>query len=140
MKLLWALLLIFAASAAFAIDTEPAFDDPEMQARYQELIDEVRCMICQNQTIKDSNTFLAADLRREIRRLMSEGNSDVEIADFLVARYGESVLYRPRMRGATLILWLAPLILIAIGGGIIARVVKKRAGLPLDDDADQVAG
>ena len=141
MRLLCALLMIvLAAPLANAIDTEAAFEDPEMQARYQELIDEVRCMICQNQTIKDSNTFLAADLRREIRRLMAEGNTDAEIADFLVARYGESVLYRPRMRGATLMLWLAPLILIVVGGGIIARIVRKRAALPLDDDAEQAAG
>ena len=139
MRIVCALLLMCSASLVFAIDTEVAFEDPEMQARYQELIDEVRCMICQNQTIKDSSTFLAADLRREIRRLMSEGNSDREIADFLVARYGESVLYRPRMRGATLVLWLAPLILIGVGGFAIARIIAKRASLPIDEDVDQVA-
>ena len=123
--------------AAQAIDTDKAFDDPAMQARYEALIDEVRCLVCQNQTIKDSNAFLATDLRREIRRLMSEGQSDEEIADFLVARYGEFVLYRPRMRGKTLALWLAPLALLVIGGLVVVRVIRGRADLPIEDEGDQ---
>ena len=130
------LLLAFSASA---IDTEEAFDDPAMQARYDALIDEVRCLVCQNQTIKDSNAFLAKDLRREIRRLMEEGQSDAEIADFLVARYGEFVLYRPRMSGNTLLLWLAPLILLGGGGFVVARVIRGRMALPIDDEPDKAA-
>ena len=133
-------LLLALALPAFAIDTGEAFEDPEMQARYEALIDEVRCLVCQNQTIKDSNAFLAADLRREIRRLMEEGNSDAEIAEFLVARYGEFVLYRPRMRGHTLLLWLAPGVLLAVGVIVVVRVVRKRAGLPVDDEPEQAAG
>ena len=130
------LLLAFSASA---IDTEEAFEDPAMQARYDALIDEVRCLVCQNQTIKDSNAFLAKDLRREIRRLMEEGESDAEIADFLVARYGEFVLYRPRMSGNTLLLWLAPLILLGGGGFVVARVIRGRMALPIDDEPDKAA-
>ena len=130
------LLLAFSASA---IDTEEAFEDPAMQARYDALIDEVRCLVCQNQTIKDSNAFLAKDLRREIRRLMEEGQSDAEIADFLVARYGEFVLYRPRMSGNTLLLWLAPLILLGGGGFVVARVIRGRMALPIDDEPDKAA-
>ena len=129
-------LLAFNASA---IDTEKAFDDPEMQARYDALIDEVRCLVCQNQTIKDSNAFLAKDLRREIRRLMDEGQTDREIADFLVARYGEFVLYRPRMSGNTLLLWLAPLVLLGGGGLVVARVIRGRMSLPIDDEPDKAA-
>ena len=140
MRPLLAILALCVATASVAIDTDAAFDDPEMQARYESLIDEVRCMVCQNQTIKDSNAFLAADLRREIRRLMGEGKTDTEIADFLVARYGESVLYRPRMGGARLILWLAPLILLGLGGFVVFRIVSKRGDLPLDDDAEQIPG
>lgn len=121
-----------------AIDTGIAFEDPAMQARYENLIDEVRCLKCQNQTIKDSNAFLASDLRREIRRLMVEGKTDEEIFDFLVTRYGEFALYRPRMSGKTLFLWLAPLVLV-LGGGLIAvRVVRRRMTMPIDD-ADDVA-
>lgn len=130
---------LLGTTLALAIDTEVAFDDPAMQARYENLIDEVRCVVCQNQTIKDSNAFLATDLRREIRRLMMEGKTDAEIADFLVARYGEFVLYRPRMSGNTLILWIAPLLLIGVGAIVVIRVVSGRGDLPLDDDADQAA-
>ncbi len=136
--LLIAFGLLLACSAS-AIDTEEAFDDPAMQARYDALIDEVRCLVCQNQTIKDSNAFLAKDLRREIRRLMDEGQSDAEIADFLVARYGEFVLYRPRMSGNTLLLWLAPLILLGGGGFVVARVIRGRMALPMDDEPDKAA-
>lgn len=137
MRRLAVLLLFMFAAPVQAIDTGPAFDDPELQARYEALIDEVRCLVCQNQTIKDSNAFLATDLRREIRRLMEEGNSDQEIADFLVARYGDFVLYRPRMGGMTLLLWIAPLVLIGVGGIVAARVVRGRMSLPIDEDPDQ---
>ena len=120
-------------SLAVAIDTGKAFDDPAMQARYEKLIAEVRCVTCQNQNIKDSNAFIAADLRREIRRLMAEGKNDEEIADFLVTRYGDFVLYRPRASGKTLILWIAPFLLLLIGGVAIIGVVRHRMALPLDE-------
>ncbi len=121
-------------SAALAIDTERAFDDPELQARYETIISEIRCLQCQNQSIKDSNVFLAADLRREIRRMLGEGKTDAQVYDFLVARYGEFALYRPRMRGKTLVLWLAPLLLLAGGAVIMLRVVRRRMTLPIDDE------
>ena len=127
-----ALLISLTASA---IDTGAAFEDPEMQARYENLISEVRCLVCQNQTIKDSNVFLAADLRREIRRMMTEGMTDAEIADFLVARYGDVVLYNLRKSGRTLILWITPAMLLGIGAFVIVRVVRDRMKMPIDDDA-----
>jgi cytochrome c-type biogenesis protein CcmH len=119
-----------------AIDTGQAFDDPELQARYEHIIDEVRCLKCQNQTIKDSNAFLAGDLRREIRRLLTEGKTDAEIFDFMVLRYGEFALYRPRASGKTLILWIAPFFLLIIGGVIMVRVLRDRMSLPIDDEQD----
>ncbi len=125
--------LLISLTAA-AIDTGAAFEDPEMQARYENLISEVRCLVCQNQTIKDSNVFLAADLRREIRRMMTEGMTDAEIADFLVARYGDFVLYNPRKSGRTLILWITPALLLGVGGFVIVRVVRDRMKMPIDDD------
>jgi len=112
------------------------FDDPVLQARYEKIISEVRCLKCQNQTIKDSNAFLAGDLRREIRRMLSEGQTDAEIFDFLVLRYGEFALYRPRASGKTLVLWIAPFILLLVGGIIIARVLRDRMQRPIDDDQD----
>ena len=132
-------LLIVVASllftiSVFAIDTGKAFDDPEMQARYERLIAETRCVTCQNQSIKDSNAFIAADLRREIKRLMSEGKSDDEIADFLVTRYGDFVLYRPRMAGKTLALWIAPFAFLLIAGFAFVRVLRHRMALSIDDE------
>ena len=133
MRILCLLLLITASTVSHAIDTGVAFDDPELQARYETLIEEVRCLKCQNQNLRDSNAFLASDLRREIRRLLEEGKTDAEIYDFLVTRYGEFALYRPRMSGKTLILWIAPLVLLLAGAFIVMRVIMARARLPVDD-------
>ena len=127
-------LLVLIAPGAYAIDTGAAFDDPDLQARYEKIIAEVRCLKCQNQTIKDSNAFLASDLRREIRRLLEEGKSDQQIYDFLVDRYGEFALYRPRASGKTLILWMAPLLLLIGGGLVLWRIISRRMSMPIDDD------
>ena len=132
-----ALLLSFAA---LAIDTGKAFDDPELQARYEKIIEEVRCLKCQNQALKDSNALLAEDLRREIRRMLSEGKTDAEIFDFLVTRYGEFALYRPRMSGKTLVLWIAPIVLLGAGALVVMSVVRGRMGMSIDDDAEEQAG
>ena len=135
MKILPGILtLLLLSSASLAIDTEEAFEDPEMQARYEKILDEVRCLKCQNQTIKDSNAFLAGDLRREIRRMISDGMSDEQIFDFLVDRYGEFALYRPRASGKTLILWLAPALLLIGGAFVLLQIVRRRMALPIDDD------
>jgi cytochrome c-type biogenesis protein CcmH len=131
---LFALLLAFV-STAMAIDTDKAFDDPELQARYEHIIEEVRCLKCQNQSIKDSNAFLAGDLRREIRRMLSEGKTDDEIYDFLVARYGEFALYRPRMSGKTLVLWIAPILLLLAGGFVLVNILRRRMAMPVEGDA-----
>ncbi len=128
------LLTLLVAVPAVAIDTGKAFDDPELQARYETIIEEVRCLKCQNQSIKDSNAFLAGDLKREIRRMLAEGKSDDEIYAFLVARYGEFALYRPRMEGKTLVLWLAPLALLLGGAVVLVLVLRRRMGMPIDDE------
>ncbi len=143
MKRGWlALLVVLAAGSAYAIDAGKAFDDPQMQTRYEKITSEVRCLVCQNQTIKDSNAFLADDLRREIRKMLTEGKTDAEIYDFLVVRYGDFVLYRPRMSGKTLVLWIAPFLLIIVGGLVAFNVVRGRMAMPIDDDSDtdQAAG
>ena len=129
-------VLVLVAPCALAIDAGRAFDDPELQARYEEIISEVRCLQCQNESLKDSNAFLATDLRREIRRLLGEGKSNAEIYDFLVQRYGEFALYRPRLSGKTLLLWFAPLLLLGAGAVVAVRVVRGRMAMPLDADAE----
>ncbi len=139
-KLLVILVSALMVYPVAAIDTGKAFDDPAMQARYERLIAEVRCVTCQNQNIRDSNAFIASDLRREIRRLMQEGKSDAEIVDFLVQRYGDFVLYRPRTSGKMLLVWIAPFVLLVLGGIGIARVVRHRMTLPIDDEPGDTGG
>jgi len=134
-KLVACAMLVLLASPALAIDVDKAFDDPELQARYEHIIEEVRCLKCQNQSIKDSNAFLAGDLRREIRRMLGEGKTDEEIYDFLVARYGEFALYRPRMSGKTLVLWIAPIALLLAGGFVLVNILRRRMAMPIDGDA-----
>ncbi len=131
-----AAIVLFAldVTSAFAIDTSKPFDDPALQARYEHIIAEVRCLKCQNQTIKDSNALLASDLRREIRRMLGKGMSDAEIYDFLVERYGEFALYRPRASGKTLFLWLAPGVFLLGGAFLLVRVLRRRMTLPIDED------
>lgn len=134
-RLLVVAAVMWLATQAFAIDSKLAFEDPELQARYEKIISEVRCLQCQNQSIKDSNVLLASDIRREIRRMIADGKSNADIADFLVVRYGEFALYRPRTSGKTLILWIAPFLLIFFGGIAMVRIVRHRMSLPIDDDA-----
>jgi cytochrome c-type biogenesis protein CcmH len=136
-RLLSMLTLVFFATSVIAIDSGQAFDDPDLQARYEKLIAEVRCVTCQNQNIKDSSAFIAADLRREIRRMMGEGLSNDQIADFLVTRYGDFALYRPRYTGKTLILWITPFLLVFFGGIVIARIVRHRMTLSIDEVSDE---
>ncbi len=132
--------VLLLTGTARAIDTGLEFDDPKLQARYEHIIDQVRCLKCQNTTIRDSNAFLAADLRREIRRMIEEGKTDDEIYDFLVERYGEFALYKPRARGKTLVLWLAPGILLLGGAVILVGVLRRRMALPIDGDDGEPEG
>ncbi len=132
MSRLLPLLALLLAGVAFAIDAE-RLDDPALQARYERIISEVRCLQCMNQSIKDSNAFLAADLRREIRRLLLEGKTDAQIYDFLATRYGEFALYRPRFSGKTLVLWIGPFVLLGAGGFVAFRIVRRRMSLPIED-------
>lgn len=114
------------AMQALAIDTGRAFEDPEQQARYELLIKDLRCLVCQNQSIADSNASLASDLRREVREMMIAGQSDEQIRDFMTARYGDFVLYRPPVSPRTWLLWSAPVLLLLGGLGIAAMVVMRR--------------
>jgi cytochrome c-type biogenesis protein CcmH len=128
--------MLFLASTAFAIDAEEPLEDPELQARYEEIIEEIRCLKCQNATIKDSPAFLATDLRREIRRMLLEGYSNEQIFDFMVDRYGDFALYNPRASGKTLVLWIVPAAFLLLGGLLLANIVRKRMAMPIDDDPD----
>jgi cytochrome c-type biogenesis protein CcmH len=133
-------LAILAAGHALAIDTERAFDDPALQARYESINHELRCLVCQNQTIADSNATLAGDLRREVREMIAAGKTDDEIRQFMIDRYGDFVLYRPRMTATNFLLWAAPVLLLAIGAFSVVRVVRRRAAEADIDPADPEAG
>ena len=119
------LLCLFSA-AAFAVDPMP-FRDAREEARFRALAAELRCVMCQNQSLADSNAPIAQDLRREVLELMQQGKSDDEIKAFLTERYTDFVLYRPPMRGSTLWLWIAPPVLLLIGAAVLFVVVRKRA-------------
>jgi cytochrome c-type biogenesis protein CcmH len=123
------LLAVLLASwgAALAIDAQDAFDDPVLQERYEKVNRELRCLVCQNQTIADSNATLAQDLRREVRDMIAAGRTDDEIRDFMIERYGDFVLYRPRMTAGNFLLWAAPILLLVAGAFVLVRVVKRRA-------------
>jgi cytochrome c-type biogenesis protein CcmH len=128
-----AVLLVAAAAAA-----QPA-DDPAFETRLKRLEVELRCLVCQNQTLADSNAPLAEDLRREVRELAVSGKSDDEIRAYLVARYGDFVLYQPPVKASTWLLWFGPFLLLAGGVAVwfvvVRRRRRRRAGDEDDDDA-----
>lgn len=127
-------------STAWGFDSDIAFDDPAQQARYERLNRELRCLQCQNQTIADSTAPLAADLRREVREMMKAGRTDAEIRQFMLERYGDFVLYRPRMNAANFLLWAAPALLLLIGALAAVRFIRRRTAEVDVDDAGSGAG
>ncbi|MCX7628100.1 MAG: cytochrome c-type biogenesis protein CcmH [Methylophilaceae bacterium] len=112
----------------------PLGDDPEVEARLKALSSELRCLVCQNQTLADSSAALAEDLRQEIRALIAQGLSDQEIIDYLVARYGDFVRYRPPLKATTLLLWIGPGLLLAAGVGGLWWVLRRRNARLSDDE------
>ena len=127
-----ALLIALATSGiAFGEDAPPEFSDPVLAARFESLTRELRCLVCQNQSIADSHATLAADLRREVHEQLERGASDAEIIAFMTARYGDYVLYRPPFSAATLLLWAGPFLLLGVAIGVWWRVVRQRA-VPVD--------
>lgn len=106
------------------------FSNPEHEQRYRTLVDELRCLVCQNQNIAESNADLASDLRREVHRMVEEGKNVEEIAGFMVARFGHFVLYRPPLRGGTILLWAGPFALAAIGLTVLAIHLRRRRRTP----------
>lgn len=135
--LLLSLCLPLAALAQPMGDPAPLqYRDRAEEARFHALSAELRCVQCQNQSLADSNAEIARDLRNEVLVLMRQGKTDAEIRDFMVARYGEFVLYKPRLGGGTLLLWFGPLALVLIGAGLVFMLVRrggKRAAIPVDD-------
>ncbi|WP_372738528.1 cytochrome c-type biogenesis protein CcmH [Neptunomonas sp.] len=118
-------MLFLSLAANATIDTYEFTDDANRE-RFQQLTNELRCPKCQNQNLAGSNSPIASDLRREIHRMLEEGKNNTEITDYMVARYGEFVLYRPRMSASTWILWYGPFVLVAVGFAVIWLITRKR--------------
>jgi cytochrome c-type biogenesis protein CcmH len=125
-KLLAVLLVALAPFVAEPNEAKPAESDPVAATRAVQLANELRCLVCQNQSIAESNAELAVDLRRQIREQIAAGRSDGEIVDFMVTRYGDFVLYRPPFKAATLLLWLGPALLVLAGFWTLARALRAR--------------
>ena len=133
MRRLLILVFVFAgffastAGTASEINEAALAADPVAEKRLQALSAELRCLVCQNQTIADSNAELAQDLRREVRAMIKDGKSDQQIIDFMVTRYGDFVLYRPPVKGITLLLWGGPVVLLVLGLIVLVRYQRRRA-------------
>jgi cytochrome c-type biogenesis protein CcmH len=125
-KLVALLVVALAPFVAAADQAQPTESDPVAAARAVQLANELRCLVCQNQSIAESNAELAVDLRRQIRDQIAAGRSDDEIVDFMVTRYGDFVLYRPPFKAATLLLWVGPLLLVLAGFWTLARALRAR--------------
>jgi len=123
---LLALLLLAASPWVSAKGATPAAQDPALEQRVMALSNELRCLVCQNQTIADSNAPLAEDLRNQVREKMQQGANDSEIIDFMVERYGDFVLYRPPFKATTFLLWFGPLLLLAAGSIVLLRRLLRR--------------
>jgi len=119
-------------------DATPVAADPVLEKRVMDLAAEIRCLVCQNQSLADSNAELATDLRNQIREQMKKGASERDVVAFLVARYGDFVLYRPPLKASTLILWLGPFALLLLGIVILVRRIRRQpAAAPALSDAER---
>lgn len=138
---LWLMLVPLTVSAE---EARPSAENPAVEARLKKLAVELRCLVCQNQTLADSNAPLAEDLRREVREMIAKNMTDEQIVEFLVARYGDFVRYRPPFKFATVLLWLGPFLLLGIGGVMLIvslrkQNLEKESPAISDDDRQRVA-
>ncbi len=132
------LMTALAVSTAHAVQPDEIMSDPAREARARDLSRELRCMVCQNQSIDDSDAPLARDLRLLVRERIASGDSDAQVIDFLVARYGEFVLLKPRLNSRTLLLWLLPPLALAGGGLALWTYSRRRSGSFARDDESLV--
>ena len=126
MRRMTALLLIVLALPAYAKEAAPAAQDPALEQRVMRLTTELRCLVCQNQSLADSHADLAIDLKNQVRSQMQAGKSDAEIREYMVARYGDFVLYRPPLKPTTALLWAGPFVLLAGGGLALGFYLRRR--------------
>jgi len=127
-----AALLACGSAGAFTLE-EFQFQSPAQEQEFRELIGKLRCLVCQNESLAASQADLAQDLRKEVYQMMQDGKSHDEIIEFLVARYGDFVLYQPPVKPSTYILWFGPFVLIGVGGFLLLRAIQRRRREPEPD-------
>ena len=139
--LLWLTALPAFAQAGQQADAAPlVFHDSAEEARFHDLTLQLRCVMCQNQSLADSNALIALQLRHEVLDLMRQGKTDAQIKDYLVQRYGEFVLYKPKFEGSTWLLWAGPAVVLVLGAGVVLAIVRKRkpaSGQVANDDGQE---
>lgn len=123
-------VLLAGLHTAFAIDPLP-FKDRAEEVRFQDLTRQLRCLVCQNQDLADSDADLAKDLRRQVFQMMQEGKTDAQIKQYLVSRYNDFVLYDPPLQAGTWLLWFGPFAFLVLGAFIVLRILRQRARAPL---------
>ena len=130
-------LSLLGIAPGFAAEAKPVSEDPALELRVQRLANELRCLVCQNQTIADSNAELAVDLRNQVREQLRQGKSEEEILSYMVQRYGDFVRYRPPVKMQTLVLWIGPFLLLAGGVFALMRHLRRRRQMPESEDVPQ---
>ncbi len=131
-------IVLLMSSAAGARVEIVEFEDSQKAALYKQMIAELRCLVCQNQNLADSNAELAIDLRRRTRELIDQGMSRKEVTEYMVKRYGEFVLYRPRLKVSTLALWFSPIVLLAVSLWLVMRINRRKiSSAKLFSDSDR---
>ena len=125
-RLFAALLIALACTASWAREAPPVAEDPVVEKRLIAISEEMRCLVCQNESLAGSRAELAQDLRRELRELIRQGKSDAEIREFMVSRYGDFVLYRPPLKSTTWLLWIGPFVLVVLGVAALVAYLRRR--------------
>lgn len=136
-RVIVAVFVLFMPFSAFSKDAATMAADPVLEARVNALSAELRCLVCQNQTVADSHAELAVDLKNQVREMMAAGKSDKEIIDYMVQRYGDFVLFRPPVKNTTFFLWFGPLMLFLIGLVLLVFNLKRRKRQTGDDGITQ---
>lgn len=131
-------VMLFSAAAGAGVEVH-SFDSPAKEQQYRHLTEELRCLVCQNQNLAESDADLAKDLRQEIYEKIEAGQSNREIIDFMVARYGDFVLYRPPFKATTALLWLGPFLILGGGIAVLLVYVRRRRNRTVQPTADELA-
>jgi cytochrome c-type biogenesis protein CcmH len=132
LQILVSAVMACSMGAAWANEAAPASADPALEARMMAISSELRCLVCQNQTIADSHAELAVDLRTQVREMLQAGKTNEQITDYMTARYGDFVLYRPPFKALTALLWIGPAAMVLIGLGALFMVLRRRSRMSAD--------